>query len=151
MVASADGRATLAGAAAHSSEADRQLFLDLRTQVDAVMAGPATIAIESYGPLVKSDERRERRRASGARAGTARGHRTRSMELPVQAPLFQDPGSRIVVLTNSDRDPPPCPAQLTVERVPGEPLDLVAGLGGCAQLTACARCCSRAARRCSAP
>ena len=55
------------------------------------------------------------------------------MELPVDAPLFHDPGSRIVVLTNSDREPPPVPANLTVERIPGENLDLVAGLARLAE------------------
>jgi riboflavin biosynthesis pyrimidine reductase len=53
---------------------------------------------------------------------------TRTMELPAQAPLFSDPASRIVVLTNSDREPPECAAQLSVERLPGEPLDLLAGM-----------------------
>ena len=77
MVASADGRATARGSQRRRSPAtaDRELFHDLRTQVDAVMVGPATIAIERYGPLVA------RRRAQGAppraraRAGAARRHR----------------------------------------------------------------------------
>ena len=130
MVASVDGRATLQGRSGSlASEADKQIFLDLRTQTDAIMVGPATIAVENYGPLIKSDERRERRRARGLDPLPLAVTVTRSMELPLQAPLFQDPGSRIVVLTNSDRDPPPCPAQLIVERIPGDPIDIVAGLG----------------------
>jgi riboflavin biosynthesis pyrimidine reductase len=32
------------------------------------------------------------------------------------------------VLTNSDREPPPCEAQLIVERIPGPDLDLGAGV-----------------------
>ena len=128
MVASVDGRATLHGRSGTRSEADKQIFLDLRTQTDAVMAGPATIAIENYGPLIKSDERKERRR-EGARAGTARGDRHAIDGAAGPGTSVPGPGSRIVVLTNSDRDPPPCPAQLTVERVPGDPIDLVAGLG----------------------
>jgi riboflavin biosynthesis pyrimidine reductase len=130
MIASVDGRATLQGRSGSlASEADKQIFLDLRTQTDAVMVGPATLAIEKYGPLIKSDERKERRRARGLEPVPLAVTITRSMELPVQAPLFQDPGSRIVVLTNSDRDPPPCPAQLIIERIPGDPIDIVAGLG----------------------
>jgi riboflavin biosynthesis pyrimidine reductase len=31
----------------------------------------------------------------------------------------------VVVLTNSDREPPPCRCRLTVERLPGDDLDLV--------------------------
>jgi riboflavin biosynthesis pyrimidine reductase len=53
---------------------------------------------------------------------------TRAMELPAQAPLFSDPASRIVVLTNSDREPPACAAQLSIERLEGEPLNLLAGM-----------------------
>jgi riboflavin biosynthesis pyrimidine reductase len=50
------------------------------------------------------------------------------MELPAQAPLFADPGARIVVLTSSKREPPPCAAQLEVERFAGEELDFVEGM-----------------------
>jgi riboflavin-specific deaminase-like protein len=129
MVGSVDGRATLGGRSGGlGNEADRQIFLDLRTQVDAVMAGTATIAIERYGPIVKSAERRARRRARGLDEIPLAVTATRSMELPAQAPLFQDPGSRIVVLTNSDRERPPCEASVIVERIPGEPLDLTAGM-----------------------
>ncbi len=47
MIMSADGRATLDGRTEGlSSRTDRELMFTLRTQVDAVMAGPATIAIE---------------------------------------------------------------------------------------------------------
>jgi riboflavin biosynthesis pyrimidine reductase len=130
MIASVDGRATLRGRSGPlANEADKQIFLDLRTQVDAVMAGPATIGIESYGPLIKSDERKQRRRARGLEPVPLAVTVSGSMELPVLAPLFQDPGARIVVITNSEREPPPCAAELIVEHIPGDTVDLVAGLG----------------------
>jgi riboflavin-specific deaminase-like protein len=129
MITTADGRATLSGRTESiSSEADRKLFLSLRTQVDAVMVGTGTIAVERYGPIVRSEERRDRRRALGLEPVPLAVTASRSMELPVDAPLFQDPESRIVVLTNSDRDPPPAGAELIVERIEGDELDLVAGL-----------------------
>ena len=66
MIVSADGHATIDGGTARlSSETDRALFLELRTQVDAVMAGTRTIAVERYGPLVQNAERRERRLLRG--------------------------------------------------------------------------------------
>lgn len=134
MVATADGRATLAGRSEGiSSDADHELFLTLRTQVDAVMAGPGTIGLERYGPILRSTERRERRRELGLEPVPLAVTASRSMELPADAPLFQDPGSRIVVLTNSDRDPPDVPATVTVERIPGADLDLVAGLARLAE------------------
>jgi riboflavin biosynthesis pyrimidine reductase len=128
MISTADGRATLGGhTEAISNDTDRHLFHMLRGQVDAVMAGTATIALEHYGPLARRPEVRRRRAELGLPEQPLACTASRSMELPVDAPLFCDPGSRIVVLTNSDRDPPPCAAQLVVERIPGPELDLVAG------------------------
>jgi riboflavin-specific deaminase-like protein len=129
MIASVDGRATVGRRSGGlGNETDRNLFLDLRTQTDAVMAGTATIAVEGYGPLVRSSERRQRRLDQGLEETPLAVTATRSMELPAQTPLFQDPDSRIVVLTTSDRPPPPSPAQLTIERVGPEPLDFAAGM-----------------------
>jgi riboflavin-specific deaminase-like protein len=128
MISSADGRATLDGhTQGISSDTDRILFHALRAQVDAVMVGTGTIAIERYGPLARRPEVRERRAALGLPETPLCVTASRSMELPVDTPLFQDPDSRVVVLTNSDRDPPPCRCRLTVERLPGVELDLVAG------------------------
>jgi riboflavin biosynthesis pyrimidine reductase len=128
MIASADGRASLEGHTERiSSDTDRVLFHSLRAQVDAVMVGTATIAIERYGPLARRPEVRERRAALGLPAAPLCVTASRSMELPVDTPLFQDPDSHVIVLTNSDREPPPCPCRLTVERLPGPELDLRAG------------------------
>jgi riboflavin biosynthesis pyrimidine reductase len=129
MIESVDGRATLGGRSGGlANETDKELFLNLRTQTDAVMAGPATIGIENYGPLVRSRERRERRRALGLEEVPLAVTASRSMELPVQAPLFEDPDSRIVVLTTSERPAPACKATLIVERIETEPLDFVAAM-----------------------
>ena len=129
MIGSVDGRATLTGRSGGlGNDADKQIFLDLRTQVDAVMAGTATIGIERYGPLLRSSERQAKRVRRGLEPVPLAVTATRTMELPAQAPLFSDPASRIVVLTNSDREPPECAAQLSIERLPGEPLDLLAGM-----------------------
>ena len=129
MVMSADGRATRAGRTEGiSSDADRHLFHSLRAQVDAVMVGTGTIALEGYGPLARRPEVRRRRAELGLAEVPLAVTASRSLELPAQTPLFSDPESRIVVLTNSDREPPPCAAELIVERVPGDELDLVAGV-----------------------
>jgi riboflavin biosynthesis pyrimidine reductase len=129
MIATADGRGTLRGRTEPiSSATDRDLFLSLRTQVDAVMAGTGTIAIERYGPMIRSEERREQRERLGLAPVPLAVTASRSMELPVEAPLFQDRSARIVVLTSSSRPAPSTPAAVTVERIPGEDLDLVAGL-----------------------
>ena len=128
MVATADGRASLGGhTQGISSETDRNLFHVLRTQVDAVMVGTATIALERYGPMARRPEVRRLRAGLGLPETPLAVTATRTLELPVDAPLFQDPDSRIVVLTNSEREAPECPAHLIVERIPGPELDLVAG------------------------
>jgi riboflavin-specific deaminase-like protein len=124
MVSSVDGSATLAGKSAGiSSDSDRNLFHELRTQVDAVMAGTTTIGKESYGPLVRNDELRERRIAAGLAPSPVAVTATRSMALPLDAPLLRDPGSRLFVLTNSDAPAPDVEAQLEIVRTAGETID----------------------------
>ena len=128
MVTTADGRAALGGRTKPlSSDADRELFHRLREQVDAVMVGVSTIALENYGPLVRDAERRERRRAAGLEPVPLAVTASRSLELPVDAPLFADPDQPVVVLTNSERPAPAAPG-LVVERQAGETLDLSLGM-----------------------
>jgi riboflavin biosynthesis pyrimidine reductase len=132
MVATVDGRASLSGRTKElSNEADRELFHALREQVDAVMAGPATIGIERYGPLVRDEVRRERRVRRGLAPVPLAVTASRSLELPVDTPLLQDPSSRIVVLAGSEGEPPEAPAEVIVERVPGpdeRTVDFLTGL-----------------------
>jgi riboflavin biosynthesis pyrimidine reductase len=129
MITTLDGSASFMGRTEGiSSKEDRILFHALRSQVDAVMVGVATIAIERYGPLARRPEVRRRRAELGLAEAPLAVTASRTMELPVDAPLFQDPESRIVVLTNSDREAPPCPAEVIVERIPGAELDLAEGV-----------------------
>lgn len=132
MVATVDGRAALDGGTRDiSSKADRILFHALRDQVDAVMAGTGTIGLERYGPLVKEDERRQRRVARGLAERPLAVTASRSLELPVDVPLFADPESRIVVLAGAEGDAPQAGADISIVRVPGpdeRTLDLVTGL-----------------------
>ena len=79
MVSTPDGKATVDGRTrAISSETDRELFHDLRTQADAVMAGAGPSATERYGRIVKNDELRAKRGARGAGARPARRDRERA-------------------------------------------------------------------------
>jgi riboflavin biosynthesis pyrimidine reductase len=129
MVVTADGRATFEGRTEGiSSDTDRDLFHALRAQVDAVMVGTATIGLERYGPLARRPEVRRRRAELELDEVPLAVTASRSMELPASAPLFADPESRIVVITNSDREAPPCEAHLVVERIPGPDIDLRAGM-----------------------
>jgi riboflavin biosynthesis pyrimidine reductase len=118
MVASADGRAAWDGRTAPLSDAaDREVFHLLRAQADAVLAGTGTLRTERYGRFTKDDRRRAVREAAGLDPEPYGVTLSRSLDLPYEIPLFQDPGARLVVYTDSDRDPEPCPARLDVVRL----------------------------------
>jgi riboflavin biosynthesis pyrimidine reductase len=103
MIATADGRATIAGRTGPiANRADYELFHALRTRVDAVMVGAETVRVESYGPL-------------DATAVLV----TRSANVPAEVGLLQAPENRVVVLTPSpDAELPPCPARVDYLRGP---------------------------------
>jgi riboflavin biosynthesis pyrimidine reductase len=105
FVATADGRATIAGRTAPiANRADYELFHALRRRVDAVMVGAETVRVESYGPMDQI-------------AVLV----TRSARVPADKGLLKAPGNRIIVLTPSpDADLPPCEADVTYLRAPLE-------------------------------
>ncbi len=105
MVASVDGRATLEGSSrALSSPADRELFLGLRTQVDAVLVGTQTLRQERYPRLVRRPERRAVRIAEGLAPDPLAVVLTRSGDLPEDIGLFTDPAQEVVVLREAPGD-----------------------------------------------
>jgi riboflavin biosynthesis pyrimidine reductase len=117
MVVSADGRAAFEGKTAPLSDpADRELFHLLRAQADAILVGTGTLRAERYGTLTKSEHLRALRREAGLSHDAIGATMTRTLDLPYDIPLFQDPSTRLVVYTTSDREPEPCPAQLEVVR-----------------------------------
>jgi riboflavin biosynthesis pyrimidine reductase len=101
MIATADGRATIAGRTAPiANRADYELFHALRARVDAVMVGAETIRVEGYGPMAQL-------------AVVV----TRSVDLPVDRGLLAAEGNRVVVVTPSpDRELPPCAAHVSYLR-----------------------------------
>jgi riboflavin biosynthesis pyrimidine reductase len=85
MIATADGRATIAGRTAPiANRADYELFHALRTRVDAVMVGAETVRVESYGPMEP-----------------AAVLVTRSVNVPSDVGLLSAPDNRVIVLTPS--------------------------------------------------
>jgi riboflavin-specific deaminase-like protein len=127
MVATADGRASVAGRTAPiSSVADRQVFHALRTRVDAVMVGAGTLRTERYGRLVRDPHRREQRVAAGLAADPLAIVVSGRLDLPADLPLLQDPDSSVVVMTASAASLEGCAAQ--VEYLRSEPIDFAAAL-----------------------
>jgi riboflavin biosynthesis pyrimidine reductase len=103
MIATADGRATIAGRTGPiANRADYELFHALRTRVDAVMVGAETVRVESYGrmdPLAVLV--------------------TRTARVPATVGLLKAPENRVLVLTPSpDAELPPCAAQVGYLRAP---------------------------------
>jgi riboflavin biosynthesis pyrimidine reductase len=97
MIATADGRATIAGRTGPiANRADYELFHALRTRADAVMVGAETVRVEGYGPI----------EATAVLV-------TRSVQVPPDVGLLRAPDNRVVVLTPSpDRTLPPCAASV---------------------------------------
>jgi riboflavin biosynthesis pyrimidine reductase len=114
MVSTADGRVTLGGrSGAIGGQADKALFLALRTAVDGVMAGAGTVRTERYRRLVRDERlraiRRERNLAEEPLACIVSGRLALSGEIP----LLADPGARVAILTTSQASlPPECRADI---------------------------------------
>jgi riboflavin-specific deaminase-like protein len=125
MVATADGKAAVEGRTrAISSETDRQIFHNLRTQADAVMAGAGTIRTEGYGPIVKTDELRAKREREGLSPNPLAVIVSGRLHIPVDVPLLQDPASHVLVLTQSEDELTGHRANVEYLRTESGPFDL---------------------------
>jgi riboflavin-specific deaminase-like protein len=102
MVATVDGRATIAGrSGALSNHADRELFHALRGVVDGVLVGAGTIRTERYGPLIRDHAVRRRRVERGLSEAPLACIVSSLLELPTDTPLLADTTSRVVIVTPS--------------------------------------------------
>lgn len=119
----ADGRATVDGRSGPiGDDGDMEVFRRLRTQVDALLIGTRTLAIERYGRAVRRPELRAAREALGLAPEPLVATVSRSGELPLEIPLFQEPEAEIVVLAPAGTPQPDCPARVTL--VPLDPAEL---------------------------
>lgn len=118
MVSSLDGKATIEWRTKGlSSELDRRLFHQLRTQADAVMVGAGTVRIERYGRMTKSEELRARRLAEGLAADPLAVIVSGRLDLPPDLPLLHEPEQRVVIATGSDASLPGLGKHVEYERV----------------------------------
>ncbi len=122
FVASLDGRATIGGRSGPlGDDGDSAMFHGLRERVDAIVAGTGTLRVERYGRLLGKVERRRRRSQLGLSPEPLAIVITRSGELPVSIPLFQEPEARILVFSAADVDLATARAQIELVRLdPGE-------------------------------
>jgi riboflavin-specific deaminase-like protein len=129
MVASADGKASFQGRSGKlGTEVDREVFHRLRTQADAVLVGSGTIRAERYGRLVRDPELRAAREREGLRPDPLACLVSRSLDLPVDAGIFQDPEQRTVIFTSSERSLEGTGPGTWVERLPAGELTLLGAL-----------------------
>jgi len=124
-----DGRATIDGRSGPiGDDGDMEIFRRLRTQVDALLIGTRTLGIERYGRAVRRPELRAAREALGLSPEPLIATVTRSGELPLDIPLFQEPEADVVVFAPSETPEPDCPACVTVVRLDPAELTLTTAL-----------------------
>lgn len=128
FVLSLDGRSSVGGVSSVlGSEVDTELLVGLRTRVDAVMIGGGTMRAERYGRAVPDPVKRERREREGLDADPLMVIVSGMLDLPWDAPLFEDAGAAAVIFTVSDAELPETPASVEAVRFEGE-LDLAEAL-----------------------
>jgi riboflavin biosynthesis pyrimidine reductase len=107
MVSTTDGRATLGGrSGAIGGQADKALFLGLRTAVDSVMAGAGTVRAEHYRRLVRDERLRDIRRERGLAEEPLACIVSGRLALSDEIPLLADPGGHVAILTASQASLP---------------------------------------------
>jgi riboflavin biosynthesis pyrimidine reductase len=103
FVSSADGAATVDGRSGGlGTPGDRKVFGALRTLCDAVLVGGGTAMTEHYGPAVRTDEARARRRARGLAEVPPIVLVSGSLHLDPAAPVFSEATTRPIVLTREN-------------------------------------------------
>ncbi len=100
MIATLDGRATIAGRTAPiANRADYELFHALRAGADAVLVGANTVRVEGYGAMEQ--------------LAVVVSH---SLDLPVDRGLLTHAGNRVVVVTTNPAELPSCAAAVSYLR-----------------------------------
>jgi riboflavin-specific deaminase-like protein len=103
MASTADGRVAIGGRSAPvAGSADRELFHQLRTQADAVMAGAGTARVERYRRITKTPALRAKREREGVWPEPLAVLISGRLDLPADLPLLQDPDSRVAIVTAVD-------------------------------------------------
>jgi riboflavin biosynthesis pyrimidine reductase len=111
MVATVDGRATIAGRTrALGSAADTLLLTELRTVADAVLIGSGTLRAEGYARMVADPDRVARRVAAGRAETPPAVLISRSFDLPWDAGLFAAADQPVIVFSHADAPAPPAVA-----------------------------------------
>ncbi len=121
-----DGEATIEGRSGPiGSAADTAMLVGLRTRVDAVMIGAATMRAERYGRVIGDPQKRAMREREGLPHDPLTVIVSGSLELPWDAPLFTAGNGRVLIATVSGDDIPETATSVRLLRQPGG-IDLTA-------------------------
>lgn len=116
FVATLDGAVELDGVSGGlGAPADREVFVALRAQADAVMVGASTARAENYGPAWLRADARARR--------TTRGQAALPSVVLVTASGHIDPSSRLFTEHRDDQPDPPPVLVVTCEKAGAEGID----------------------------
>ncbi len=106
MIATIDGGTAFDGLSGPlGGPADKTMFRALRGAADAILAGASTARDERYRPPTSSAEIAAHRRANGRNAHPRLVVVTRSLNLDIELPMFDDPENRPVVVTVASAPP----------------------------------------------
>lgn len=106
VVTSVDGATTVDGLSGPlGSDADKTVFSALRGASDVILAGATTVRAENYRAPQTSKTQQALRVDRGQRPKPRIAVVSRSLDLPLDMALFNDPGERPIVLTTADADP----------------------------------------------
>jgi riboflavin-specific deaminase-like protein len=115
-----DGKATLHGRSGPiGSRTDTEFLVCLRTRVDAVMIGAGTMRAERYGRPVSDPGKRGRRERRGLSQDPLLVIVSGRLDIPWDAPVFDDQGARVLIFTTSEASPPETVAELRAVRHDG--------------------------------
>src|SRR3954453_1847568 len=115
-----DGKATLHGRSGPiGSDKDTEMLVCLRTRVDAVMIGAGTMRAERYGRPIADPGKRGRRERRGLSQDPLLVIVSGRLDIPWDAPVFEDRGARVLIFTTSDAQPPETVAEVRVVRHEG--------------------------------
>jgi riboflavin-specific deaminase-like protein len=118
MITTLDGRSALDGRSSGlGDDADLESLLELRTIADAVLIGTGTLRAEGYDRLVRSEERRARRRALGLTDDPLAVVISRRFDIPWQAGLFAAPDQPVLIYTGTDGEVPAVAAPVEVVKL----------------------------------
>jgi riboflavin biosynthesis pyrimidine reductase len=113
MASTADGRASVDGRAGPIGDsADSALLHGLRTIAGGLLVGAGTVRAEHYARVLRGEQDRQTRRARNLSGELPTFIVSGSAALsPQEVPLLAEPQARVTIITPTDKDVPPCPAQ----------------------------------------